>query len=87
METSFLIILIICYRSLSFLCLRMEAFSHAAGNLLKEFSALLNQSPTPITSTRLLQLMAINMFAVENTDIKGTDSKRNVEVSGPLEVT
>lgn len=48
----------------------MEAFSHAVGNLLKEFSALLSQSPTPITSTRLLQLMAINMFAVENTNVK-----------------
>ncbi|KAJ8042812.1 Telomerase-binding protein EST1A [Holothuria leucospilota] len=48
----------------------MEAFSHAVGNLLKEFSTLLSQSPTPITSTRLLQLMAINMFAVENTNVK-----------------
>ncbi|XP_071849963.1 telomerase-binding protein EST1A-like isoform X2 [Apostichopus japonicus] len=48
----------------------MEAFSHAVGNLLKEFSALLSQTPTPITSNRLLQLMAINMFAVENTNVK-----------------
>lgn len=55
----------------------MEAFSHAVGNLLKEFSALLSQTPTPITSNRLLQLMAINMFAVENTNVKGKDCERN----------
>ncbi|XP_077150605.1 telomerase-binding protein EST1A isoform X2 [Ranitomeya variabilis] len=49
----------------------METFHVVAEKLLKEFKALLQHSPSPIGSTRMLQLMAINMFAVNNSQIKG----------------
>lgn len=37
--------------------------------MLKEFQALLHYGALP--PTRLIQLMAINMFAIENTALKG----------------
>eukprot|EP00057_Strongylocentrotus_purpuratus_P028192 XP_011682666.1 PREDICTED: telomerase-binding protein EST1A isoform X1 [Strongylocentrotus purpuratus] len=49
----------------------MEAFEHATEHLLREFKALLDHSPSAILSTRLIQLMAINMFAVANTSPSG----------------
>ncbi|KAM4046801.1 telomerase-binding protein EST1A [Anomaloglossus baeobatrachus] len=48
----------------------METFHVVAEKLLKDFKALLQHSPSPIGSTRMLQLMAINMFAVNNSQIK-----------------
>ncbi|KAG9485830.1 hypothetical protein GDO78_008745 [Eleutherodactylus coqui] len=48
----------------------METFHVVAEKLLKEFKALLQHSPSPIGSMRMLQLMAINMFAVNNTQSK-----------------
>ncbi|XP_033115110.1 telomerase-binding protein EST1A-like isoform X2 [Anneissia japonica] len=48
----------------------METFAMAVEGLLNEFAALLNHSPPPINSTRLLQLMAINMFSVNHTGYK-----------------
>ncbi|XP_071945196.1 telomerase-binding protein EST1A-like [Antedon mediterranea] len=51
----------------------METFTMAVEGLLNEFAGLLNHSPPPINSTRLLQLMAINMFSIKHTGYK--DSK------------
>ncbi|XP_056414692.1 telomerase-binding protein EST1A isoform X2 [Hyla sarda] len=48
----------------------METFHVVVEKLLKEFKALLQHSPSPIGSTRMLQLMAINMFAGNNCQIK-----------------
>ncbi|KAG8590167.1 hypothetical protein GDO81_006662 [Engystomops pustulosus] len=48
----------------------MESFHVVAEKLLKEFKALLQHSPSPIGSTRMLQLMAINMFAVNHSQSK-----------------
>lgn len=41
--------------------------------MLREFRALLQQTPLPVNQTRLLQLLALNMFAVSNTQLKGKD--------------
>lgn len=61
---------------LSFLDIfRMETFPNVAAEVLSEFQALLEHSPPPIGSTRMLQLMAINMFAVYNSQPKGTDGE------------
>ncbi|KAK6192689.1 hypothetical protein SNE40_004118 [Patella caerulea] len=48
----------------------MELFAESCGQMLQEFSVLLQHSPCVISSHRLLQLMAINMFAIENTALK-----------------
>uniref|UniRef100_A0A8C5MQG1 Telomerase-binding protein EST1A n=1 Tax=Leptobrachium leishanense TaxID=445787 RepID=A0A8C5MQG1_9ANUR len=48
----------------------METFPVVAEKALKEFRALLQHSPSPIGSTRMLQLMAINMFAVSHSRCK-----------------
>lgn len=50
----------------------METFPAVAEEVLREFQVLLQHSPPPIGSTRMLQLMAINMFAVYNSQPKGT---------------
>ncbi|NXI33225.1 EST1A protein, partial [Sterrhoptilus dennistouni] len=48
----------------------METFPAVAEEVLREFQVLLQHSPPPIGSTRMLQLMAINMFAVYNSQPK-----------------
>ncbi|XP_074869701.1 telomerase-binding protein EST1A isoform X2 [Carettochelys insculpta] len=48
----------------------METFPAVAEEVLREFQVLLQHSPSPIGSTRMLQLMAINMFAVHNSQPK-----------------
>ncbi|XP_053424478.1 telomerase-binding protein EST1A isoform X2 [Nycticebus coucang] len=48
----------------------METFPAVAEKVLKEFHVLLQHSPSPIGSTRMLQLMTINMFAVHNSQLK-----------------
>ncbi|XP_075052780.1 telomerase-binding protein EST1A [Mixophyes fleayi] len=53
----------------------METFHVVAEKVLKEFQALLQHSPSPIGSTRMLQLMAINMFAVNNAQYKDRHSE------------
>lgn len=49
----------------------MESFPPVAAEVLTAFRALLEHSPPPVGSSRLLQLMAINMFAVHNSQPKG----------------
>jgi len=51
----------------------MESFQGAALQMLKELRALLQHSPLPLTSTRLLQLLALNMFAIDNTQLKNSE--------------
>ncbi|XP_058019892.1 telomerase-binding protein EST1A isoform X1 [Ahaetulla prasina] len=48
----------------------METFPAVAAEVLTAFQALLEHSPPPIGSSRLLQLVAINMFAVHNSQPK-----------------
>ncbi|XP_062618954.1 telomerase-binding protein EST1A-like [Saccostrea cucullata] len=45
-----------------------ESFPECCGQMLKEFQALLRYGALP--PSRLIQLMAINMFAIENTALK-----------------
>ena len=49
----------------------METFQEAAIQMLREFRTLLQHSPLPIPETRLLQLLALNMFAIDTTQLKG----------------
>ncbi|XP_059511444.1 telomerase-binding protein EST1A isoform X2 [Stegostoma tigrinum] len=53
----------------------METFPSVAANVLKEFRALLQHSPSPLGNTRMLQLMAINMFAVHHSQLKDSGSE------------
>lgn len=55
----------------------METFHVVAEKLLKEFKSLLQHSPSPIGSTRMLQLMAINMFAGNNSQRKDGQGYRS----------
>ncbi|XP_074106178.1 telomerase-binding protein EST1A isoform X2 [Cotesia typhae] len=48
----------------------METFQEAGVQMLREFRALLQHSPLPLPGTRLLQLLALNMFAIETTQLK-----------------
>ncbi|XP_030746868.1 uncharacterized protein LOC115875527 isoform X2 [Sitophilus oryzae] len=48
----------------------MESFQDAAMQMLKEFRVLLQHSPVPLPSNRFLQLLALNMFAIESTQLK-----------------
>ncbi|XP_045155505.1 telomerase-binding protein EST1A isoform X1 [Echinops telfairi] len=48
----------------------METFPAVTEKVLKEFQVLLQHSPSPIGSTRMLQLITINMFAVHNSQLK-----------------
>lgn len=50
--------------------INFEVFAEAAGLMLHEWRLLLHHSPTVLTSTRLLQIMAINMFSIDNTVLK-----------------
>ncbi|XP_022819542.1 telomerase-binding protein EST1A isoform X3 [Spodoptera litura] len=45
----------------------METFYESASLMLRQFRALLHRQPLPTPAARLLQLTALNMFAVETT--------------------
>ena len=47
----------------------MDTFTVAAELLQKEFKILLSRSPLPIDTKRLVQIMALNMFVVEQTKV------------------
>ncbi len=49
----------------------METLQEAAIEMLKEFKVLLNHSPLPISTIRLIQLLSLNMFAIDNGQLKG----------------
>ena len=57
---------------------RMETFQECAVQMLREFRALLQHSPLPVNQMRLLQLLALNMFAVSNTQLKGRSPLANL---------
>ena len=57
---------------------RMEFFPEISSQMLHEFDALLQHSPSPIGNSRLLQLMAVNMFAIDNTASTGNHSNRHL---------
>ncbi|PIO35026.1 hypothetical protein AB205_0207450 [Aquarana catesbeiana] len=58
----------------------METFHVLFEKVLKEFQALLEHSPSPIGSTRMLQLMAINKFTVNNCQSKDVLSEGTLSV-------
>lgn len=49
----------------------MESFQDTALQMLREFRKLLSNTPIPIITTRFLQYLALNMFAIENSRPKG----------------
>ncbi|XP_044755444.1 telomerase-binding protein EST1A [Coccinella septempunctata] len=53
----------------------MDSFQEAAMQMLKEFRALLQHSPLPLPSNRLLQLLALNMFAIESNQLKDPEQR------------
>ncbi|XP_052900031.1 telomerase-binding protein EST1A [Anopheles moucheti] len=52
----------------------MESFTQCAYQMLREFRALMQYAPIAVTSYRLLQLMSLNMFAIEMTKLKDTST-------------
>ncbi|XP_066507720.1 telomerase-binding protein EST1A isoform X2 [Hoplias malabaricus] len=58
----------------------MESFSVVASRVLQEFRALLQHSPCPLGSTRMLQIMTINMFTIHyaQTRAEGQGETRSV---------
>ncbi|XP_054290937.1 telomerase-binding protein EST1A isoform X2 [Macrosteles quadrilineatus] len=56
-----------------FMKVGMESFPSAALQMLRQLRALLQHSPLPLTNTRLLQLLALNMFSIENTQLKNSE--------------
>ncbi|XP_059096811.1 telomerase-binding protein EST1A-like isoform X1 [Tigriopus californicus] len=53
----------------------METFGIALELLRKEFRELLARVPLPLDSKRLVQIMSLNMFVIEQTKMKGGDSE------------
>ncbi|XP_053678587.1 telomerase-binding protein EST1A [Anopheles nili] len=49
----------------------MESFAQCAHQMLREFRALMQCAPIAVSTYRLLQLMSLNMFAIEMTKLKG----------------
>lgn len=50
---------------------RMDSFVHCAAQMLKELRILLQNTPIVLTTLRLVQLMALNIFAIDSTQQKG----------------
>ncbi|XP_064880059.1 telomerase-binding protein EST1A-like [Oncorhynchus nerka] len=53
----------------------MESFPSVASRVLQEFTVLLQHSPSPLGSTRVLQIITINMFTIHNAQSRGGDSE------------
>lgn len=70
------------HHSIEFYSFSMETFQDAGVQMLREFRALLQHSPLPLGTTRFLQLLALNMFAIENTQLKGEYSVIFLGLSG-----
>ncbi|KAI4871334.1 hypothetical protein NFI96_003129 [Prochilodus magdalenae] len=51
----------------------MESFPAVASRVLQEFRALLQHSPSPLGSTRMLQIMTINMFTIHYAQIRAEE--------------
>ncbi|CAB3242237.1 unnamed protein product [Arctia plantaginis] len=63
----------------------METFYESASMMLRQFRALLHRQPLPTPAARLLQLTALNMFAVETTAASTKDCNNSGERSAWLE--
>ncbi|XP_049867626.1 telomerase-binding protein EST1A isoform X2 [Pectinophora gossypiella] len=63
----------------------METFHESAGQMLRQFRALLHRQPLPTPAARLLQLTALNMFAVETTAASLKDGSSGGERSAWLQ--
>ncbi|XP_045127559.1 telomerase-binding protein EST1A-like [Portunus trituberculatus] len=48
----------------------LDGFRDCCFNMLQEFSVLLRASPPRLSTNHLLQIMAINMYAITNTELK-----------------
>lgn len=48
----------------------LDFFNDVCKQMIKEFAMLLQTNPPRLTTVHLLQILAINMFAVQNTEIK-----------------
>ena len=51
-----------------------EDFPVAQSSLLDQFRALISKSPLPLSTDRLVQIMALNMFSIEETKLRSADS-------------
>ena len=49
----------------------LDRFRECCVNMLREFSVLLRATPPRLSTSHLLQIMAINMYAITNTELKG----------------
>jgi len=49
----------------------METLKECGLHMLREFRALLQRTPLLVSQTRLFQLLALNMFAISNSQLKG----------------
>lgn len=58
----------------------MESFQMCAVQMLKEFRALLHITPITINSHRLLQLISLNMYAIDCTKLKGESTTRQQQL-------
>ncbi|XP_013186546.1 telomerase-binding protein EST1A isoform X2 [Amyelois transitella] len=63
----------------------METFYESASLMLRQFRALLTRQPLPTPAPRLLQLTALNMFAVETIVSSNKDASSNGERSAWLQ--
>ena len=51
-----------------------DDFQVAQSNLLDQFRVLISKSPLPLSSDRLVQIMALNMFIIEESKLRSSDS-------------
>ena len=56
----------------------MDTFSIASELLQKEFKVLLSRSPLPIDTKRLVQIMALNMFVIEQTKVSTSMNNKDL---------
>ncbi|XP_066253104.1 telomerase-binding protein EST1A isoform X2 [Euwallacea similis] len=63
----------------------MESFQDAAMQMLKEFRALLQHSPVSLPCNRFLQLLALNMFAIDSTQLKDPNLQQLVSYRSELQ--
>ena len=54
-----------------------DDFPVAASNLLDQFRVLISKSPLPLSTDRLVQIMALNMFIIEETKVKSPQSSNS----------
>ncbi|KAK0058798.1 telomerase-binding protein EST1A [Biomphalaria pfeifferi] len=69
--------------------INFEVFAESSSLMLQEFQILIQHSPCVFSCTRLLQLMVINMFSIDNTALKDEsleDSCRSVLQEHAVEI-